>query len=673
MKINVAKRVIGGFAIVTLLLFVFGVVTSMSNSRIKDGAITLQQISLPALEATSLLNENLSQQKIQGLEGYHSQSSSQIPPVQSNQKQLDNRFKSELNSLSSLLRDNQSLSGRINQLESSYNTFHNMVVDMLNEKEQALSKQELLVKKREELEEAADDASSILLDFIDLEMSEDTTEQSIAASASVVDNTFINLITTVYDLVAATDESKYKLIAQELEYMVNEARTKLEHINRQGEGLLDQDLLDDLQTETSKVFSLLNGNQSVIAIKKQQLANAKRAQSLLTQNAKHSDDISQIMTALAKDIDAYAAEISANAIETIDSAAFKTWAVVLIAIGVAIAVSIMVVKPLTRSLDKINQALNVLASGDLTHKLDDSGHDEFAELSKNCNRLVDSLSSLIVGILDRSNQLAAAAEETSAITAQTTTGIQEQKSQVDQVATATTQLSSSAQQVSASADEALAQIKQADEETNHMHQLAEENKRTILALADEVTKAGKVINKLHADSASIGSILDVIRGIAEQTNLLALNAAIEAARAGEQGRGFAVVADEVRSLASRTQDSTQEIQQMIEVLQQGAQEAVSVMELGRSQANSCVEKTEQANLALETISNSVHSAFDSGTHIAQAAQEQNLVSQQVSEKLEHIAAISEETSIGADQTAESSQQVAELAEELQSSVGEFKV
>jgi methyl-accepting chemotaxis protein len=283
------------------------------------------------------------------------------------------------------------------------------------------------------------------------------------------------------------------------------------------------------------------------------------------------------------------------------------------------------------------------------------------------------LRQLITGILDRSNQLAAAAEETSAITSQTTVSIQEQKGQVVQAATATTELSSSAQQVSLSADHALAQIKKADEQAQNMHGIAEENRHTIESLANEVAKAAKVINKVHSDSGAIGSILDVIRGVAEQTNLLALNAAIEAARAGEQGRGFAVVADEVRSLASRTQQSTAEIQQMIEVLQKGTKEAVSVMEFGQSQAQLCVEKNEQSNNALLAISDSVRQAHDAGTQIAGAAQEQNLVSQQVSEKLEHIAQISEETATGADQTAQSSHQVAKLAEELQLSVREFNV
>ncbi|MCZ4336049.1 methyl-accepting chemotaxis protein [Shewanella colwelliana] len=674
MKLNVATRVIGGFGVVTLLLIILGVASLVTNDNIKSSTLVLQELSLPALKVSNHLTQNIALQEKQLLVAYHSKRSSELPKIQNQFGDHANGFLTQLDKLGGIIQGHQQgLGKQISSLRTHYQAFNDNSLKMMAAREQSLSTQEALIDQLDELEMAADDTASLLLDLIDLETSEDPTEREIAATASNIDNSFSTIITSSYDLVNAKDKSKAETITKELDYILSEAKNKLEYVSRHWEGVIDQDMLDSVNEEAAKVFNMLYGPNAIQARKAKQITLNVTATNLLNQVEDNVTDVNQGMDNLTKEIETVSQAISTKAISDIDSASFKTLALVVIAIFVSIGVSIAVIRPLKRSLDNVNNALNVLASGNLTHKLDDSGHDEFAELSRNCNRLVDSLRNLIQGILDRSNQLAAAAEETSAITAQTTAGIQEQKNQVDQVAAATTQLSSSAMQVTSSADEALSQIKQADEEAQHMRAIADENKRTILALADEVAKAGHVINKVHSDSASIGSILDVIRGIAEQTNLLALNAAIEAARAGEQGRGFAVVADEVRSLASRTQDSTQEIQQMIQVLQQGTQEAVSVMELGRSQATSCVEKTEQANIALESISNAVHSAHDSGTHIAHAAQEQNLVSQQVSEKLEHIAAISEETATGADQTAQSSHQVAQLAEELQASVGEFKV
>ncbi|WP_219012254.1 methyl-accepting chemotaxis protein [Shewanella algae] len=673
MKLNVATRVIAGFAVVTLLLILLGAVSWFTNNELKNTTEVLQQLSIPALKSTGELGETLSEQQRLVLVGYHVTKANKLPPIQQQFASQKQNFKAQFASLSKLVQHEPGLKEILPKVERNYQAFINTSERMMADHLSALEQQESLNKQRDQLETTADDAASLLLDLMDLEQSQDTTEREIAASAAALDSNVTNVISTVYDLVATEERSKYEIIVKELSYIINEAEAKLEYISRHGAGVIDADVLNEMNSELGKLSQHLKGKNSIQAQKATQLELKASTQVALNQVETDKKNVNQAMGALSGAIETLTNEINAKTLASIDSASMQTLLVVLVAIVVAIAVSIAVVKPLTASLNRINQALNILASGDLTHKLDDSGQDEFAELSRNCNRLIDSLRGLIRGILDRSNQLAAAAEQTSAVTSQTTIGIQEQKSQVDQVATATTELSSSAQQVSYSADHALNQIKQADEEAQHMRMIAEENRRTIEALAEEVAKAGQVINKVHSDSDAIGSILDVIRGIAEQTNLLALNAAIEAARAGEQGRGFAVVADEVRNLASRTQESTQEIQQMIQVLQTGTQEAVAVMEQGRAQAYSCVAKTEQANQALEAISESVHQAFDAGTQIANAAQEQNLVSQQVSEKLEHIALISEETASGADQTAQSSHQVAQLAEELQASVGEFKV
>lgn len=648
MKLNVATRVIGGFAFVTFLLIVLGAASWFTNSKLKTSTTLLQDLSLPALESSNRLSHTLSKQEKQVLVAYHSPDSNAVPTIKSQFTTASNTFTQELNQLTALVSNRNDFSQVINKLKNSYNSFKNQSENMISTHESALQTQARIQNRYDDVEMAVDDSASLLLDLIDFELSEDVIKQEIAATASTLDSSLSGIVSTSFDLIGTTEKSKFNTISKELDYIVSDTKSRLKYVTNHWEGVVEQELIDEINTEASKVFALVKGSNSLISMKASEIELNSKASQLLSSVEKQASDVNKQMAILTSTIESISKEVSERAIKDIDSASVQTIILVLIAIVVAIVVSIAVVRPLTRSLEKVNHALNVLASGDLTHKLDDSGHDEFAKLSANCNKLVDSLRSLIQGILDRSDQLAAAAEETSAITAQTTVSIQEQKSQVDQVATATTELSSSAQQVTASADEALSQIKAADDESRHMRLIADENKRTILALADEVSKAGVVINKVHADSASIGSILDVIRAIAEQTNLLALNAAIEAARAGEQGRGFAVVADEVRSLASRTQDSTQEIQQMIEVLQQGTQEAVAVMELGRSQASSCVDKTEQANIALESISNAVHQAHDSGTHIAHAAQEQNLVSQQVSEKLEHIAAISEETSTGAD-------------------------
>ena len=359
--------------------------------------------------------------------------------------------------------------------------------------------------------------------------------------------------------------------------------------------------------------------------------------------------------------------------EKVSDGTTQTSIIMLFSIIAAAVIAYFTLISITRPLSLVNKMLNIVASGDLSHKLDESGKDEFAELSRNCNLLIDSLRNLIQGIVSRSTQLATAAEETSAVTAQGTTAIAEQRSQVEQAASATTQMSSTSQSVLSSANDTLGEIKQADDEAKRIKVISERNRQTIGLLANEVEEASQVINKLQQDSASIGGILDVIRGIAEQTNLLALNAAIEAARAGEQGRGFAVVADEVRTLASRTQESTQEIQNMIEVLQSGAQRAVGVMDTGKKQAANCVEQSEEAEKALQTITHSVHEAFDRSTQIASAAEEQSVVAHEISENLESIVAIAEQTTAGAQQTAQSSNEVAKLAEELQQSVQEFKL
>ncbi|WP_407693056.1 methyl-accepting chemotaxis protein [Pseudomonas paeninsulae] len=270
-------------------------------------------------------------------------------------------------------------------------------------------------------------------------------------------------------------------------------------------------------------------------------------------------------------------------------------------------------------------------------------------------------------------QLAAAAEETSTVNQQTGAGIRRQQSEIEQVATAMHEMAATVQEVARSAAGAAEAAQKADLEAADGRQEVSRTIDAIDFLAKEVEQGSAVILQLEQDTDKIGGVLEVIRGIAEQINLLALNAAIEAARAGEQGRGFAVVADEVRTLALRTQQSTGEIQTMIEHLQTGSANAVKVMGASRNRAQDSVKQVARAGTTLESITRAVATINDMNGQIASAAEEQSSVAEEINRNVVTVSLVAEQTSVGAQHTAAASEELARLAEQLQALVGQFRI
>jgi len=346
-------------------------------------------------------------------------------------------------------------------------------------------------------------------------------------------------------------------------------------------------------------------------------------------------------------------------------------------VGLALLIGVILLlgRSVSVPLRRVGTALGDIASGegDLTRRLPVDGKDEIALISANFNAFVSKIQALIAQVTGATSQLAAAAEQLNMTSEGTKDQIQSQQAETDQVATAMNEMTATVQEVAAHANSAAQAAREADLEARQGSGVVRETIDAIEALAREVEQAAGVIHRLEADSDEIGKVLDVIREIAEQTNLLALNAAIEAARAGEQGRGFAVVADEVRSLASRTQDSTKEIQSMIERLQSGANSAVTAMERGQARSTETVEKAGQAERSLAAIGESITRINDMNTQIASASEEQSAVAGEIDRNLTNIVHSVDGTSNASGQIASSSDGLARLAAELQDLVGQFKV
>lgn len=348
--------------------------------------------------------------------------------------------------------------------------------------------------------------------------------------------------------------------------------------------------------------------------------------------------------------------------------------IILLAVGASLIILLAarVISSIQQGVKLLSEASAKLAAGDTTVRVDYRSNDELRAVAQAFNHMGERFQSALHDVDRSAEQLAAASEETSMVTQNTSESMRKQQSEISQVATAMNEMHATASEVARSASLAADAARHADQEAVVGRDVSLQTIEAIESLANAVENATEVIESLAKDSEEIGSVLDVIGSIAEQTNLLALNAAIEAARAGEAGRGFAVVADEVRTLASRTQQSTQEINDMVTRLQHGAGQAVEAMVIGRAEAHSGVEQTLKTTACLESIVKAISTINDMNVQIASAAEEQSAVSEEITRSVVAINDLTSETTEGAVQTTEASHEVARLASALQELLGRFR-
>lgn len=326
-----------------------------------------------------------------------------------------------------------------------------------------------------------------------------------------------------------------------------------------------------------------------------------------------------------------------------------------------------------RTLKRLSVLMGQVAGGDMTVQVEVDSRDELGELASEFNDTVERIRELIRQVSQTAGEVHQQSQQVESISAESSQAVASQRLQIEQVATAMNEMSATSQEVARSAALAVTSAEQVNTDTLNGRKLVESSVDGIGKLAGEIENSVKVINKLADDSSSISRVLEVIKGVAEQTNLLALNAAIEAARAGEQGRGFAVVADEVRTLARRTQQSTEEIEQMIARLQEGVGGAVKAMGASHSMTGSTVDASLKVQEALGNILTSVTQIVDQSQQIAAAAEEQTAVSHDIDHNIVQINQAGERTAEGARQAEQSSNRMAQLVKDLQHIISAFRV
>jgi methyl-accepting chemotaxis protein len=666
MNLTVTARIIGG-AILTVTLLGILVFNGLSGvSSINDGLLRVTEESTPMLQQTSNLMTSLLKSKAQANNYHQSVDASELPSFESrfNQNQKDNN--KAYKSLTQYSSDYEDINSALNNSRKKVKNYFTLIPQSFKSHQDDLGLQDQLTKKQVVFEDTADELGSLLSDFSKEALNKSVTDNLSAMSSMVTEATV-----TITDVLAIADISQVNVARNEITTLMKDFSKRFNQVTSDRTAK-NNEYFNDAQSSVEGFKSLVVGSASILQLLDNQLNTKQRAASELVESALIAEQALADLGVVSDRVNALNLSIKEDASEAVSAGRTVMIGLAIIALLAAVGINAWVLTSIRAPLAEVLNVMNKVADGDLRDKVDVHSEDEIGMLSEGINRLSTQLSGIMTEISNSSQQLSAAAEETSAISLQSNARIGQQKEQTDMIATAMTEMTATVDEVASSASNTLSEVQDANKEASSGQQIVQNNINTINGLASEIQRAAGVIDKLNEYSTNIGSVLDVIRGIADQTNLLALNAAIEAARAGEQGRGFAVVADEVRTLASKTQESTSEIQEMIERLQSGTQEAVEVMKSSTKEAQNSVTEAAKAGESLSKITRAVNIINDMSSHIASAADEQSTVSREMHENVLSISQAADQTAQGATENLAASQDMAKLAVNLQGLVGHFK-
>ncbi|CDT02529.1 putative methyl-accepting chemotaxis protein [Vibrio coralliirubri] len=663
MKGSVIKRMYAGFALIIIMFAVTITIMMNSMNQIHSNFESVSETSLPLVALSNQTSVQLLSADKSFKDFLTTQNAERMSAMRTEFAASQNSFSEVLGSLEAASQNNASLTERIAQLRAMEERY-------FAEADEAMNNYVAMFEAQEQVQKASRDFQRLHSELT-VGMKEYVADQKSISVKVMAKSYFIKL----QDAEVITSDALASSDVAFVQKAVNQNKKAVTHLNYAYRGLSTQlPALKNVFDESVQKFTKDVGQKGGVLDKHNNYLQAKQA--LYVNIANLAVEVDQAMAVLDSFNVTAEEQLNsslADASSIYDKGLFNAIAIGIVVTVFAAAIGYHIAHSVREPLTRILGTLEGLTEGDMTQRIDIRYDNEFSRVSRHINTLADNLHNILVKLNDASDDLTKTASVNQKTSTETQAQLNSQREQTATVATAMTEMSHSVQEVANSAQSSLSMVQQVESASESGRQIMNTNISTINQLEVRLTESVGAVGELQQMSSQIGSILDVIRGIAEQTNLLALNAAIEAARAGEQGRGFAVVADEVRVLAQKTTQSTSEIETMISNLQSSSKTASNVIESCMSDMDMSVQQASSANSAMEEIQALILEISHMSTHISQAAAEQSETSGDIARNIEDINHIADKSYQAMSSIAEASQNLTILANQQGDLVHQFKL
>ena len=672
--LKVAHKVIIGFGFISILLLLSSGSALYSFSAIMSSSEQVNQLAVPTQQQSNIAQiQLLKLAKLSAL-GYTAETDAEISTYQQQFSTSSLALREQLATLAKLTANEAEFTRALADIDQRYQQYASAVSSMYNARLQSIALQRQVQSEFTELEQLLDNIGANLVDISYLEFPGGEQQMElIAGSASRIDGQLLGLMKTLKETTGYNELSAAEAGQENISFALSDMQSNIDYMATQV-GKLDTDgLWQSVTAQLADLTTRLQQDNSLANLKLAQVKAQFEARKQLNQS---EQDVELVVAALEKLVSIADQQFNAlqqNVSESVSSGNTRTLSLMLVLIILAVAAAYLTINAMLRPLAGINKVLGDIAKGDLTRKLRIANQDEFGALAAKVNSLIQSLSTLIINIQRNANELNQNARQSAYEVGEINDSLQHQQQQIADVNDITRQLAESTRDIAKQSADTTSAMEQALEQGKQIDTIAGQNNDLINRLAEQLTATSDVMARVNDEANNIGGILATIRGIADQTNLLALNAAIEAARAGEQGRGFAVVADEVRSLAGRTQQATDEIRQMIETLQQQSKQAVQAITNGKTDADSCVAQTLELVSSLSLVTQAIAQTQEISSRVTAATETQLSLGSTIDQNMQQMVEVAHVSSEKAERTLQHSDGVSTLAVELKQAASAFKI